>query len=210
MGTQPHCEGEARTVTITDDDVLHSGSLLPEVLFLPPRITCSVDDATPSPTNSKVHELTYYDQIWFYSALEAFQYGISKEDFDVISNLQRLDIINALEKLEPIRLFLKIRFWHLRMKTLQTLINLTLTSLLLLGDKMTKSFLPHGVSSKAQMAEVIKSINHLGENIMKLDTAVKHVANNVKDQTTAASACISSLLESQNALSQRLTALEAN
>ena len=40
--------------------------------------------------------------------------------------------------------------------------------------------------------------------------AVDHVANNVKDQTTATSASISSLLESQNALSQRLTALEAN
>ena len=87
VGVQPHCEGETRTMNTRDDVVLHSGSLLPEVLFLPPPITRSGDDAAPSTLSSKLLEFTYYDQIWVYSELESFKHGISKEDFAVISNL---------------------------------------------------------------------------------------------------------------------------
>ena len=78
------------------------------------------------------------------------------------------------------------------------------------GDKVTRSFLPHGVSSKAQLTDMISSINHLGAHIIDLDAAVKHVADNVKDQSTTVCASISSLQESQTALSQRLTTLEVN
>ena len=75
---------------------------------------------------------------------------------------------------------------------------------------MTKSFIPHGVSSKAQIRDMISSINHLGAHIIGLDVAMKHVAENVKDQSTAICASISSLQETQTALSQRLTTLEVN
>ena len=78
------------------------------------------------------------------------------------------------------------------------------------GDKVTKSFLPHGVSSKAQLTDMISSINHLGAHIIGLDAAVKHVADTVKDQSTTVCASISSLQESQTAISQRLSALEVN
>ena len=61
------------------------------------------------------------------------------------------------------------------------------------GDKVTISFLPHGVSSKAQMIDMISSINHLGAHIIDLDKVVKHVANNVKNQSTTVWASISSL-----------------
>ena len=84
VGVQPHCEGETRNVTTYVDDVLNAGSLLPEVLLLPPPIKESGDDAAPS----KMPTYTYYDQIWVYSALEASKCVIYKEDFVVISNLQ--------------------------------------------------------------------------------------------------------------------------
>ena len=45
---------------------------------------------------------------------------------------------------------------------------------------------------------------------LTLIAAVSHVEENFKDQTTATSASISSIQDSQTALSQRLTALEAN
>ena len=78
------------------------------------------------------------------------------------------------------------------------------------GDKVTRSFLPHGVSSKAQMTDIISSINHLGAHIIDLDADVKHVADNIKDQSTTICASISSLQYSQTANSQRLSALEVN
>ena len=78
------------------------------------------------------------------------------------------------------------------------------------GDKVTRSFLHHGVSFKTQLIDMISSINHLGAHIIDLDAAVKHVADNVKNQSAIVCASISSLQESQNALSQRLTALEVN
>ena len=49
------------------------------------------------------------------------------------------------------------------------------------GDKLTKSFLPHGVSSKAKLTDMISSINHLGAHIIGLDAAVKNVADTIKD-----------------------------
>ena len=78
------------------------------------------------------------------------------------------------------------------------------------GGKVTRQFLHHGVSSKARTTEIVKSINHIGAHIIELDAVVNHVANNVHTHTTTTSASISSLLESQNALSQRLTTLEVN
>ena len=203
-------------VNTTKDDVLHSGSLLPEVLSLPPPITGSGDDAPLSTLNSKVPEYTYYDQIWVYITLEAFKHGISNEDFDVISNLQILERINELEKPEPIRLSL-----HNHIMTSEDENSTDSndsefdrsyydSSHAPKGDKVTRHFLPHGVSSKARMEELIKSINHIGAHIIDLDATVNHVVYNVKDQIIATSASISSLLDSQNALSQRLTALEAN
>ena len=82
----------------------------------------------------------------FLVSLKPSTHGISKEDFAVISNLQRLDRINALEKSEPIRLSLQ---------------NQILTSEdenstnsdrsdsdnppALKGDKVTRKFLPHHV-----------------------------------------------------------------
>ena len=77
MGVQPHCEKETRIVTTEDDDVLNSGSLFPEVLLLPPLIKSSGDDAAPSMINSKMPDYTCYDQVWIYSELEGFKYGIS-------------------------------------------------------------------------------------------------------------------------------------
>ena len=52
-------------------------------------------------------DFSYYDQIWVYSELEAFKSRISKEDFVVISNLQRLHRIYALEKPDPVQLSLQ-------------------------------------------------------------------------------------------------------
>ena len=78
------------------------------------------------------------------------------------------------------------------------------------GDKVTRSFLPQGVSSKAQLTYMISSINHLGAHIIDLDAAVKHVVDNVKEQSTTVCASISSLQESQTTIYQRLTTLEVN
>ena len=78
------------------------------------------------------------------------------------------------------------------------------------GDKVTRSFLPHGVSFKAQLTDMISSINHLGAHIINIDAVVKHVADNVKDQSTTVCASISSLQDSQTDISQRLSALEVN
>ena len=75
---------------------------------------------------------------------------------------------------------------------------------------MTRSFLPHGVSSKARLADIIKSINSLGSHIIDLDATLDHVAKTVKDQSTSISTSISSFQESQTTLSQRLNGLEAN
>ena len=72
---------------------------------------------------------------------------------------------------------------------------------------MTRSFLPHGVSSKAQLTNMISYINHLGAHIIDLDVVVKN-SDNFKTQSTTVCAFISSLQESQAALSQRLTTLE--
>ena len=208
VGAQSHCEGETRIVTTTYDDILHSGSLLPEVLLLPPPITGSSDDVAPSTTNFKVHEFTYYDQIWVYSALEAFKHGIYKEDFVLISNIQRLHKINALEKPKPIRLSLsnQIPTSEDEDSTTSDYDN----PLAPKGDKVTRSFLPHGVSSNVELGDLITSINHLGAHIIDLNAVVSHVIDNFKDHITFTSASISSLLESQTTLSQRLTALEAN
>ena len=78
------------------------------------------------------------------------------------------------------------------------------------GDKVTRSFLPHGVSSNTQLTYIISSINHLGAHIIDLDASVKHVANNIKDQSTTVCAYISSLQDSQTTIFQRLSALEVN
>ena len=68
-----------------------------------------------------------------------------------------------------------------------------------------KSFIPHGVSSHAQLVDIIKSINHIGAHIINLDAVVDHVADNVEDHSTAISASISSLQDSRSALSQRVS-----
>ena len=94
VGAQPHCEGETRNLTTFVDDVMNAGCLLHEVLLLPPPNSKSGENEAPA----KMPTFSYYDQIWVYSELEAFKFGISKEDFVVISNLQRLDNISALEK----------------------------------------------------------------------------------------------------------------
>ena len=212
VGVQPHYEGETKNVTTYVDDVLNARSLLPEVLLLPPPIKESGDDEAPS----KMSTYTYYDQIWVYSALEAFKCGISKEDFMVISNLQRLDIINALEQPEPIRLSLQNHILTSEDKNSIDSENSDSTASdpdsppAPQGDKVTRSFLPHGVSSKAEMGDLIISINHLGAHIIDLNATVSHLAYNVKDHPKSTYASISSLQESQTALSQRLNALEAN
>ena len=204
-GSDQSVEVSESVVNTVDDDVLHTWSLLPKVLSLPPPITGSGDDAAPS-LEYKVHAYTYYDQIWVYSALEAFKNGISKEDFVVISNLQRLDKINDLEKLEPIRLSLRNQVLTSEDENSKDSDNPPAPK----GDIVIRQFLLHHVSSKARTTQLVKYINHLGAHIIDLDVDVDHVAVTVKDQTTATSASIFSLLESQNALSQRLTALEAN
>ena len=43
------------------------------------------------------------------------------------------------------------------------------------GDKVTR--LENGVSSKAQLTDMISSINHIGAHIIDLDAVVKHVAD---------------------------------
>ena len=155
--------------------------------------------------------LSYYDQIWVYSELEAFKSGISKEDFAVISNLQRLDRISTLEKPEPIHLSFQNQIVTSENKdSINSDDSNTNGHVTPRGDKVTRSFLPHGVSSKAQLTYMISSINHLGAHIIGLDAVVKHVLYNVKDQLTTVSAYISSLQESHIALSQRLTTLEVN
>ena len=129
----------------------------------------------------------------------------------VICNLQILDIITALEKPEPIRLSLQN---HILTSADESFTdsedsdsdNPSPPK----GDKVTRSFFPHGVSSKAQITYMTSSINHLGAHIIDLDAVVKHIADNFKDHSTAICASISSLQESQTALSQRLTALEVN
>ena len=217
VGVQPHSEGETRSVTTYVDNVLNAGSLLHEVLPLPPPIKGSGDDAAPS----KILAYTYYDQIWVYSALEAFKCGIYKEDFVVISNLQRLDRITGLEKPEPIRLSLQNQIMTSEDKDSTNSADLDSENTdsdptdfdrppAPKGDKVTRSFLHHGVSSKAQLANIIKSINSLGEHIIDLDVDVNHVAGNVKDHSTSISAFISSIQDSQTALFQRLTTLEAS
>ena len=105
VGAQPHCEGETRNVTTFVDDVMNGGCLLPEVLLLPPPNSKSGEDEAPA----KMPTFSYYDQIWVYSELETFKSGIFKEDFVVISNLQRLDKIFALEKPEPVQLSFVIK-----------------------------------------------------------------------------------------------------
>ena len=100
MGVQPHCEGETRNITTFVDDVMNSGCLLPELLLLAPHNSKSGKNEAPA----KMPTFSYYDQIWVYSELEAFKSGISKEDFMVNSNLQRLDRISALEKLVQLSL----------------------------------------------------------------------------------------------------------
>ena len=57
---------------------------------------------------------------------------------------------------------------------------------------------------------MVSSINHLEAHIIGLDAAVKHVADNVKDQSTTVSASILSLQESQTDISQRLSTLKVN
>ena len=115
-----------------------------------------------------MHEFTYYGQTWVYSALETFQNGIFKEDFIIISILQRLDIITALKKLESIRLSLRNQIltsedenstYYGNSDSDTTDSNNPPTPK---GNKVTKSFLPRGVSSKAQLTDIIKSIHHLG------------------------------------------------
>ena len=103
VGAQPHCEGETRNVTTFVDDVMNAGCFLPEVLLLPPPNSKSGEDEAPE----KMPTFSYYDQIWVYSELETFKSGISKEDFVVIYNLQRIDRISALEKSEPVQLSLQ-------------------------------------------------------------------------------------------------------
>ena len=107
----------------------------------------------------------------------------------VISNLQQLDRINAMEKSEPI--------WLSLQNQILTSENENSTDSedsdsdptdsesppALKGDKVTKSFLSHGISSKAQLADLVKSVNNLGAHIIDLDTTVDHVADNVKDQS---------------------------
>ena len=100
--------------------------LLPEVLLLPPLDSKSGEDEAPA----KAPTFSYYDQIRVYSELEAFKSGISKEDFVVISNLQRLDRIFALKKLEPISaLSSESSCDNQRMRILQTLMIQILTVL---------------------------------------------------------------------------------
>ena len=65
VGVHPHCVGETRNVTTENQDVLNSGSLLPEVLLLPPPNRKSGENAA----QSKMHAYIYHDQIWVYSAL---------------------------------------------------------------------------------------------------------------------------------------------
>ena len=72
-------------VTTFVDDVMNACCLLPEVLLLPPPNSKSGEDEAPA----KMPTFSYYDQIWVYSELEYFKSEISKEDFMVISNLQR-------------------------------------------------------------------------------------------------------------------------
>ena len=129
----------------------------------------------------------------------------------VISNLQRLDIISALEKPEPVQLSLQNQIVTSENEDSTNSDDSDTDSLVTpRGDKVTRSLLPHGVSSKAQLTDMISSINHLGAHIIGLDAVVNHVADNVKNQSTTVGASISSLQESQTALSQRLTTLEVN
>ena len=134
----------------------------------------------------------------------------------VISNIQRLDIITTLEKQQTIQLSLQNRIMTLEDKDFANSENPdsdptdSISPPAPKGDKLTRSFIPHNVSSKAQLADIIKSINSLGAHIIDLDATVDHVADNVKNQSTAISASISSIQNSQTALSQRLTTLEAN
>ena len=78
------------------------------------------------------------------------------------------------------------------------------------GGKVTRQFLPHAPTSKAQYEELIKSINSLGAHILGLDAVVDHVSKTVNTHSAVTPKSISTILESQIALSQRLAALEDN
>ena len=210
VGVQPHCKGETRIVTDNVYDVLHAGSLHPEVVFPPPPIKDSSQDAAPITTGSKMPEFTYYDQIWVYSALEAHKSDISKDNFAVISNLQRLDRLDALEKLVPIRLSLDNQILTSEEdNTTDSNDSESDSPHTPKGDKLKKYFLPRDVSSKADMADVVNSINRLGEIVVDFDAVVDQVADNVKNHTKAMIESITSLQESHTELNQRLDTLEA-
>ena len=70
LGAQPYYEGETRNVTTFVDDVMHAGCLLPEVLLLPPPNSKSGKGEALDIISKST--LSYYDQIWVYSELEAF------------------------------------------------------------------------------------------------------------------------------------------
>ena len=159
----------------------------------------------------KCADYTYYDQVWVYSAFEAFKYGIYKEDFAVISNLQRLDIITALEKPEPIQLSLRNQIMTSEDEDSTNSDDSDSDNPPApRGDKVTKQILPHRVSSKSRTADLVESINHLGARFINFDAVVSQIAENVKNQTIATSAYISSIQESQNDLIQWITILETN
>ena len=157
-------------VTTFVDDVMNAYCFLPEVFLLPPPNNKSGEDEAPT----KMPTFSYYDQIWVYSELEAFKSGFFKGDFVVISNLQRLDIIFALEKPEPIQLSLQNQIMTSENEdSTNSDDSDTNSHVTPRGDKVTRSFLPHGVSSKAQLTYMISSINHPGAHIIGLDAVVK-------------------------------------
>ena len=124
--------------------------MLPEVLLLPPHIKSSGDDAVSFTINSKMPDYTFYDQVWVCSALEAFKCVISKEDYAVISNLQRLERITALEKPKPIRLYLRNQIMTSEDEGFTNSDDSDFENPPApTGDKVTKQFLPHCVFSKS-------------------------------------------------------------
>ena len=72
------------------------------------------------------------------------------------------------------------------------------------GDKVTKYFLPDGVSSEANMTYVVNSTNRLGAKIINLDATVNKIVDNVKAQAFIMTASITSFQEFHSEVNQRL------